>query len=135
MKGMTPATTAQDFEVVTDDDRRLAKANGVLFERLKVLLMGRNMNKWLYYSMLTLIEDHRFQCNMRGIAFPRLVAVWLEGVGAVKIVRADIDAKSLQVAIVNWTREHPTITVDEVVRALKRHFPGYVSHVNSETKH
>lgn len=133
MMGMQPSTT--DFEVVTDDDRRLAKANGVLFARLKVHLMGKDMTQQLYDSMLTLIDDHRFQCNMRGIAFPRLVAVWLDGVRAVKIVRADIDAKSLQVAIVNWTREHPDVTVDEIVRALKRHFPGYVSHVNSETKH
>jgi hypothetical protein len=132
---MTPAPTSADFEVVTDDDRRLAKANGVLFERLKVLLMGRNMTKSLYEGMLTLIEDHRFECNMQGIAFPPVVAVWLEGVGAVKIVRADIDAKSLQVAIVNWTREHPSITAGEIARALVRHFPGYAKHINPETLH
>jgi hypothetical protein len=135
MKGMTPSPTARDFEVVTDDDRRLAKANGVLFARLKAHLLGKDMTQQLYDSMLTLIGDHRFECNMRGIAYPQVVAVWLDGICAVKLVRADIDAQNLQTAIVNWTREHPTITVDEIVRALKRHFPGYVSHVNSETKH
>jgi hypothetical protein len=132
---MTPAPTSADFEVVTDDDRRLAKANGVLFERLKAHLLGKDMTQHLYDSMLGLIEDHRFECNMQGIAFPPVVAVWLEGVGAVKIVRADIELPSLQTMIVNWTREHLNITAGEIARALVRHFPGYAKHINPETLH
>lgn len=132
---MISAPTSADFQVVTDDDRRLARANGVLFKRLKAHLMGRVMTKPLYESVMTLIEDFRFECNMRDIAFPQVVAVWLEGVGAVKIVRADIDRRDLQVQIVNWTREHPDLTALALARALVRHFPGYVKQVNPEVVH
>ena len=127
---MTPST--QDFEVVTDDDRRLARANRVLFNRLQLHLLGKVMNKSLYGGMLTLINDHRFECRMLGIPYPDVVAVWLDKVRAVKVVRADIERADLQVAMVNWTREHPDVTVEEIARALNRHFPGYVKHLDVE---
>ena len=127
---MTPST--QDFEVVTDDDRRLARANRALFNRLQLHLLGKVMNKSLYDGMLTLINDHRFECRMLGIPYPDVVAVWLDKVRAVKVVRADIERADLQVAMVNWTREHPDVTVEEIARALNRHFPGYVKHLDAE---
>ena len=133
MMGMQPATT--DFQVVTEDDKRLARANGVLFERLKNHLRGRVMTNQLYSSMLSVIGDHRFECARKGITFPQLVAVWLEGIRAVKIVRADLKQRDLEVTIANWTREHPDITGHEIARALVRHFPGYVSQVSTEVSH
>jgi hypothetical protein len=40
-------------------------------------------------------------------------------------VRADIERRDLEVTMVNWTVEHPTITSSEIARAVARHFPGY----------
>lgn len=119
-------------DVCTDADRRLTLANRALFERLQRHLRGKTMSPSLYSSTVDLVRDHRFECVRRDIDYPQVVVVWLDEVRAIKIVRADVSRRDMEVHIVNWTREHPDVTRDEIVRALTRHFPGYVERVSTE---
>jgi hypothetical protein len=112
-------------DIRTDADRRLAHAAAVLFARLKQVLHNREMTNALYARCVSTVEDHHAQCWLMGIEFPRCVVVWLDGVRAVKVIRADIARRDLEQQMLNWTVEHPEVSAAEIDRALRRHFPGY----------
>jgi hypothetical protein len=71
-----------------------------------------------------LIERHRQQCRLKGIDFPRLVVLCVPRLGTLDYKRADLDIAAIKVAIVNFVRENPEATMQEVVAAFMMAYPG-----------
>lgn len=116
-----------DSDLKTDEDRKLADCNRQLFDKLARYLHSLDrMTTQTYDRMVEIIENHRANAALRyDVHYPELVAVWLDRIRAVKLIRADIDRKALETTLVNWTVEHPDVSAGEIARAITRHFPGY----------
>lgn len=110
-----------------DHDRRLAWSNKRLFAKLKHHLLGKMMTRQLYHEACQIVEDHVTEAALYGIRFPELAVIGLPGVGAIEVVRADLEPRDLQVWAVNLTVKYPKITACEIAEALARHFPNYVA--------
>lgn len=89
-------------------------------------------------ALRTIIKDHREHCRRHGVPFPRLVLVDFPIVGAVEVLRDDLDFKSVQVFVVNMTQKYPHITTHElatsIAAAFPRFRPGSVEQVNYELR-
>lgn len=112
------------------DDPRIGQAVRQLVARL-AKFRGAPLRKETFDDINALVKDHRRQCRMHGIDFPHLTALVLTGVGAIEMVRKDLDLKGVQTIVVNLTRRYPQVTPEELARAVGWAFPWYrPSHID-----
>ena len=122
--------TQFDSEIKSDDDRRLAESNARLFRRLRTLTYGKIMTQQLYDQACDLVEAHATEARQHGIRFPEMAVIYLPGVRAIEVVRADWEPQDIQTWAVNLTAKFPQITPREIAEALARHFPAYAKRVD-----
>lgn len=112
--------------MISDESHpEMIKAYRELLHRLGIVLgNGTNeLTKPFLDRMFGIVLDHRSQCRVRGIDFPVLVALVVPRLGIIEFKRADLDIASLRVNIVNFVRQHPRATMDEVVGAFRSAYP------------
>lgn len=86
---------------------------------------GAPMRKSTFDDINTLVKDHRRACRLRGVDFPPLTALVLVKVGAIELVRKDLEPSGLKVALFNITRKYPAVDKDELAAAVHWAFPWY----------
>lgn len=112
-------------DVRTEEDQRLAYWTRRLQTRLERKWRGV-MTRQLLEDCRELVEDFRTRLRLQGgLNYPEVVLVCIREVGALEIIRADIDEANLQRWIVNLTVKYPRITARGIAEALAEHFPGY----------
>jgi hypothetical protein len=79
----------------------------------------RECNQYLLREMFDITKRHREECKLRGIDFPVLVALVVPRLGIVEFKRADLDAASIRISIINFVRFHPEASMREIVNAFK----------------
>ncbi len=112
--------------MVQDDDHpQMIAAHHELLRRLGVVLgNGRNpLTKPFLDRLFDVVKDHREKCRMNNIDFPVLVALVIPRLGIVEFARADLDISSLKIKIVNFVRQYPRATMQEVVQAFRMAYP------------
>jgi hypothetical protein len=112
-------------DVRTEEEQRLAYWT----HRLQKILERRwrgIVTRQLLDECKELVEDFRIRLRLDGgLNYPEVVLVYIREVGALEVVRADIDEVNLQRWIVNLTVKYPRITARGIAEALAEHFPGY----------
>lgn len=68
---------------------------------------------------------HWSSCRQQGIAFPKLVPLFVPRVGALDLVNRELEGDALRLRVVGFMRRHPRATLDEVREAVTRAFPGF----------
>lgn len=126
--------TQFDSEIKTDDDRRLAESNARLFRRLKTLTYGKIMTQQLYDQACELVEAHCTEARQHGVRFPEMAVIYLPGVRAIEVVRADWEPLDIQQWCLNLTVKFPQIMPREIAEALTRHFPAYARRVHDAAR-
>lgn len=77
------------------------------------------------HRMVEIIKEHHAWARIQGIDFPVLRALIVPRLNVVKLVRADLDRKSIYNQINNFQVDYPAATVDEVRKAFKSAFPDF----------
>jgi hypothetical protein len=112
-------------DVRTEEDQRLAYWTGRLQKRLERRWRGI-VTRQLLDECKELVEDFRTRLRLNGcLNYPEVVLVYIREVGALEVVRADIDEANLQRWIVNLTVKYRHVTARGIAEALAEHFPGY----------
>ena len=112
-------------DVRTEEDQRLAYWTHRLQKMLERRWRGI-ATRQLLDECKELVEDFRTRLRLQaGLNYPEVVLVYIREVGALEVVRADIDEENLQRWIVNLTVKYPHITARGIAEALAEHFPGY----------
>lgn len=76
-------------------------------------------------SMKDLLKSHRDTMRYRGVLFPKLVLLSVPRLGAVEVVRDDLDWKSVQALVLNLTEKYPAIQPRELAEAIAETFPQF----------
>ncbi len=112
-------------DVCTEEEQRLAYWTHRLQKMLERRWRGI-VTRQLLDECKELVEDFRTRLRLdAGLSYPEVVLVYIREVGALEVVRADIDQSNLQRWIVNLTVKYPRITARGIAEALAEHFPGY----------
>jgi hypothetical protein len=112
-------------DVRTEEEQRLAYWTGRLQKMLERRWRGI-VTRQLLEDCKGLVEDFRTRLRLHGgLNYPEVVLVYIREVGALEIVRADIDEVNLQRWIVNLTVKYRRVTARGIAEALAEHFPGY----------
>jgi hypothetical protein len=90
---------------------------------------GLDFDQSTVNSMLETVKNHRQQWRLKGVYFPELVAIVVPRLGIFDLKRADLDAKSVAVSLVNFIRDTPQVSVKEAIAAF-RHAYGKLIHVD-----
>ena len=107
-----------------DNDPRLIRAQHELLRRLGTLINDQpELDQSLLDKMYNTIKDHRDECLNLGFKFPQLVPIAVIGSGCVDFVRADLDMSSIKTKILNYVREHPNVSMENVVAGFRIAFP------------
>ena len=111
--------------MITDENHPdMILAQKELLRRLGIVLGGgRRLDKYLMAKMFDVVTGHREQCRQRNLDFPMLVALVVPRLGIVEWKRADLDAASIRTSIINFVRNYPTVSMDEVVVAFHAAWP------------
>lgn len=100
-----------------------------LFERLNRLAASDAASGTAQYqtidTMRGLIKSHRDHARYLGIPFPKLVLLNIPRLGAVEVIRDDLDWKSVQTLVVNMTEKYPAVTAQELAVAIGETFPQF----------
>lgn len=119
----------QGTEVDASERPDVKVAARQLFERLHVLADKDARDGTAFYltvqGMRDLIKSHRDYCRYRGVPFPRLVLLSVPRLGAVEVVRDDLDWKSVQTLVLNLTEKYPAITPQELALTIGETFPQF----------
>jgi hypothetical protein len=112
-------------DVRTEEDQRLAYWTGRLQKMLERRWRGI-VTRQLLDECKELVEDFRTRLRLHGgLNYPEVVLVYIREVGALEVVRADIDEANLQRWIVNLTVKYRHVTARGIAESLAEHFPGY----------
>jgi hypothetical protein len=112
-------------DVRTEEDQRLAYWTGRLQKMLERRWRGI-VTRQLLDECKEMVEDFRTRLRLDGgLNYPEVVLVYIREVGALEVVRADIDEANLQRWIVNLTVKYRHVTARGIAEALAEHFPGY----------
>jgi len=110
-----------------DDENhpRMIKAHKALLNRLGTTLGDgtRPLTKGMVDEMFTIIRDHKSECRQKGIKFPDLVVLAVPDHGIVEFIRADLDTESIRTKIVNFVRQYPRVSMQDVVAAFRAAYP------------
>ena len=113
--------------MITDENApEMVVAHQELLRRLGSVLgsgYGR-VDKSLMQKMFDIVKTHKEQSRTKGIDFPALVAVVVPRLGIVEWSRADLDISSIRIKIVNFVRDHPTVSMVEMVAAFRAAWPS-----------
>lgn len=113
-------------DVRTEEDQRLAYWTHRLQKRLERKCLRAMMTRQLLDDCRETVEDFRTRLRLdAGLHYPEVVLILLREVGALEVVRADIDQANLQRWIINLTVKYPRVTARGIAEALAEHFPGY----------
>lgn len=109
--------------ITSEDHPEMIRAHKLLVDRLGVMAAGRRLDRGLFEAMHDVVTQHRLTCRAKGIDFPKLVAVVVPRAGVIEWSRADLDLASVRIKIVNFVRDHPTVSMFEVTTAFKAAWP------------
>ena len=103
----------------------MRRAQQELLQQLGRLIFpgGRRLEKHLLGQMFAVVRDHRQKWRLRGVDFPVMVALVVEQWGIVEWVRADLDIASIRVKVVNFVRDHPQVSMRQVMEAFRSAYP------------
>jgi hypothetical protein len=104
---------------------RANRAASILYERVRVLVSGNQINRAMVAIVEKAVSDHRIEAILAGISFPTLVVLPLPAQGAVQLVRADLDEKGIQTIVLNLTVQYPEVTAGELAAAVRHGFPDF----------
>lgn len=114
---------------MNEDELRQARLNnfaGLLHERIRAYCVGRMLDSATVLGLKEIVDQARSHARVHeGLDFPPMHVIAFPRLGAIEIVRKDLDERSLQTWIVNLTVKYPGITPIEIARALKDAFPNY----------
>jgi hypothetical protein len=112
-------------DVRTEEDQRLAYWTHRLQKKLERMWRGI-VTRQLLEKCREFVEYFRTKLKLEAdIDYPEVVLVYIREVGALEVVRADIDEANLQRWIVNLTVKYRHVTARGIAEALAEHFPGY----------
>lgn len=105
---------------------RLNESAGLLYERLcQFCASGRKISSTTMHAIEGIVRHHITAARQDGIKFPDMRVVIVEGVGALEIVRADLEHSSIQVLIKNISIKYPDADPIEIAKGIRRAFPAY----------
>jgi hypothetical protein len=110
------------------DDPRMQQALRQLEFRLSCY-RGLEFNLSCVESMLSIVKAHRQQWKLEGLNFPELVAIIVPRLGIFDLKRADLTPESIAMSLVNFVRDTPAATMQEVMDAFSRAY-GCQVHVD-----
>lgn len=95
-------------------------------QRLKRLLDENKLSaRSLLVQVNALCEHMKAECARNGIRFPDMAVLVLPSVGALEMVRRELDQQGLDNTVVHIVRTYPGIDVREVAEAFRYAFPEY----------
>lgn len=111
------------------EDERIEMAGRYLFERVKSVahaanVRGIGLTDAAVYRIKDVIAEHRKEMKLRGIRFPKVVAIVMAKYGAIEIVRRDLDRDALQTIILNITVKYPGVTPEDIANGIHHAFPN-----------
>ena len=126
--------------MITDEnDPRMQKAVADIQERMRRLCVGRAISEEMLSKVRQLIYDHRTSWRHRGVDFPRMVVLTVPRLGAIDLVRADLDLPGIRIVLMNFLTLHPGVTKMELYIAAKAAFPkppsGFVDEARAWLDH
>lgn len=117
-----------DQEDVDPRMERVVQTLGAKLEGFKKLFLSDRVVK----DIDALLKDHRGTWRMRGVDVPVMVAVILPQVGAIEVLRADLHPFAIQRAVIGLVQKYPTVTKEELAKAVFRVYPHYVKFLQSQ---
>lgn len=110
---------------LTIQEHRARHAATLLTNEVKHFCEGRPCDNATINAIEDLIKRHRAAACLHGIDFPEMVVMPFPRLGAVEIVRRDLDEKAIQTIVLNVTVKYPMVTAHELAAAVRYAFPGY----------
>jgi hypothetical protein len=103
---------------------RLSRSGRELMAKIETQL-GKPLNRHSVRSIMSIVSDHGIKARQDGIDFPVMVPVIIQSRKWIRIVRADLDRRSIEQLVVNLCTQFPTIEMAEVAEAIHRAFPDF----------
>ena len=113
------------------DDPQMQCALKDMVAMVNARIVGRQLDgsdRKILDDLETLIFDHKARWKARGVAFPDMTALIVPRLGYVKLMRADLNQKSIETEIVNMAKDVVAldgITREEIATAIRYAWPGY----------
>lgn len=124
---MTKLLKREEADVSDREDVKVAARQ--LFNRMNTLAQSDARDGANFYRTIQrlrdLIKSHRDYNRYRGVPFPKLVLLTIPRLGAVEVVRDDLDWKSVQILVVNLTEKYPAVTATELAICIGETFPQF----------
>lgn len=112
----------------SENNPAIQTATQQLFARLKTHL-GRPMTEGVKRDVRRTIKEHRGDMRRRGIRYPEMTVVFMPKAGFMEVLRADLEIKGVQTAMINITVKVPHVTREELARGIVEAFPWYASRI------
>lgn len=100
---------------------RMVQTLGKKLEQYKGVFVSDHVTR----EIDQLVKDHRTSWRLRGVNCPPLVAVIFPEEGYVHVLRADLDTKGVQAAVLGFKKMFPLMSTEELAQAMHRAFPDY----------
>lgn len=81
-----------------------------------------------------IIHDHYVHWKLKGVDFPKMVALILPSIGKIELFRKDLEINGVANAIVAVIKREPKVDRAELANEVRRCWPDYAKRVDEDKK-
>jgi hypothetical protein len=109
------------------EDAQQRHVAGRMHQTVADFATGREMNRDTIAGVQQIVETYCQRARGRGIKMPPMTVLGFASCGAIEIVRKDWERDAIERWAVNMTVKYPTVTAQDLARAISATWPMYRS--------